>query len=66
MYRRIAKRGTSKPIVKPIEATRWIRNNVKGFITKSELDLQRFHEVNNSDFMANQNIIYHVESILEM
>ena len=66
MYRRIVRRGSEKPVVEPLEATKWIRQNVVGYISKKDLDLQRNDEINNSDFMANQNIIYHIESILEM
>jgi hypothetical protein len=48
------------------ESIMWIKNNVVGKITKSELDDERNKETNALDMMQNSGMIYHMESMLEM
>ena len=48
------------------ESTNWIKKQVVGNISKSELDEERRKETNALDMMQNTSIIYHTESILEM
>lgn len=48
------------------ESIMWIKNNVVGKITKSELDDERNKETNALDMMQNSGMIYHMESMLEL
>ena len=44
----------------------WIRLNVVGRVTKSDLDDERARETDALDMMQNSSIVYHTESITEM
>lgn len=52
-------------VVKPEAADKWVFENLKGMITKDDLDYMRYREINELDMMQNSSIIYHSESIIE-
>ena len=51
MYDRIQETESQKDVLKPEEATDWIRSSLSGNITKKDLDGQRNIEINSSDFL---------------
>ena len=54
-----------KDFIKPDDAYPFMKRSLKGVFGRSDLDMSRNKDRNGQDFLMNQNIIYHTESILE-
>lgn len=53
-------------MIEPGEAEKFIKRMIIGDITKKQLDKARSREVSEMDFMENQTIVHHSDSILEL